>query len=163
MVTCTIFFPRIIRIFLRKSGLKPGCVLYTETSDINIFIWFLLEWYICLSFAYMVITLCRMFNTKQSLRCLKTQSTRIFYNLDEYFLWSKLKIEWKIEQKYLRIRGAYYTLKYGYFDILRAKVGVRFKIASWDFGEKIFNYFFANENSSKHNTLRLLKQQQKQR
>ena len=31
----------------------------------------------------------------------------------------------KIEQQYFQTRGAYYTRKYGYFNILRAKVGVR--------------------------------------
>ena len=30
-----------------------------------------------------------------------------------------------MEQQYFQIRGAYYMRKYGYFDILRAKVGVR--------------------------------------
>ena len=36
-----------------------------------------------------------------------------------------MKFKRKIEQQYFRIRGAYYTRKYGYFDILRAKLGLR--------------------------------------
>ena len=57
----------------------------------------------------------------------KIDSTRIFYNWDVYiyFIWSKLKIKRKIEQQYFQIRSAYYIRKYGYSDILRAKVGVR--------------------------------------
>ena len=31
----------------------------------------------------------------------------------------------KKEQQYFQTRGAYYTRKYGYFNILRAKVGAR--------------------------------------
>ena len=56
---------------------------------------------------------------------MENRSTRIFYNWDAYFIWSKLKIKRKIEQQYFRIRGAYYTRKYGYFDILGANVGIR--------------------------------------
>ena len=49
----------------------------------------------------------------------------IFFYWDVYFIWSKLRNKGEIEQQYFQIRGAYYTRKYGYFDILRAKVGVR--------------------------------------
>ena len=49
----------------------------------------------------------------------------IFYTQDVYFKWSKQKIQQKIEQQYFQTRGAYYTRKYGYFNILRVKVGVR--------------------------------------
>ena len=62
---------------------------------------------------------------KQFYDAWKIDSTTIFYNWDFYFIWSDLKIKPKIEQQYFQSKGAYYMWKYGYFDVLRAKVGVR--------------------------------------
>ena len=51
--------------------------------------------------------------------------SRFFYVLIGIFHMFKTDVKAKYKAKYFQTRGAYYTRKYEYFDILRPKVGVR--------------------------------------
>ena len=55
---------------------------------------------------------------------MKNRFNEDFLQLGCIFHMAKLKIKRKIGQQYFQIRGAYYMRKHGYFDILRANVGV---------------------------------------